>query len=133
MPEIICNNDGTITISVTIELQGNMMEMETRILDAVNEVGCVATGEALKRFDSDGSPIMMSGVKWTVKGQDPKKYQTPYGVAEVERYVYQTSKGGRSFAPWKKPRTPFLMRRRCLLNKSRTNTHKVMPIRCAVI
>ena len=75
------------------------MEMETRILDAVNEVGCVATGEALKRFDSDGSPIMMSGVKWTVKGQDPKKYQTPYGVAEIDRYVYQTSKGGRVFCP----------------------------------
>jgi hypothetical protein len=99
MPDIICNNNGTITISVTIQLQGNMMEMENRILDAVNEVGCVATGEALKRFDSDGSPIMMSGVKWTAKGQDTKKYQTPYGVAEIDRYVYQTSKGGRVFCP----------------------------------
>jgi hypothetical protein len=76
MPDIIFNNDGTLTISVTINLQGNMMAMENSILDAVNEVGCAATGEALKRFDSKGLPIMMSGVKWTAKGQDAKKYQT---------------------------------------------------------
>jgi outer membrane protein OmpA-like peptidoglycan-associated protein len=31
-----------------------MMKMENMILDAVNDVGCVATGEALKRFDTDG-------------------------------------------------------------------------------
>ena len=33
------------------------MKMENMILDAVNDVGCVATGEALKRFDTDGLPI----------------------------------------------------------------------------
>jgi hypothetical protein len=35
--------------------------MENTILDAVNDVGCVATGEALKRFDTDGLPIIREG------------------------------------------------------------------------
>ena len=57
MTTIIQNTDGRITVSVTINLEGSMMEMENTILDAVNDVGCTATGVALKRFDTDGSPI----------------------------------------------------------------------------
>ena len=93
---ITYHDNGTITVSITIDLQGSLIEMENTILDATNEIGCLATGGgALKRFDSNGSPIIREGVKWTAKGQDAKKYQTPYGVAEIERYVYQTSQGGR--------------------------------------
>ena len=28
-----------------------------------------------------------------------KKYQTPYGVVAIERYTYQTSKGGKVWCP----------------------------------
>jgi hypothetical protein len=57
------------------------------------------TEEALKRFDTDGSPIRVGEVKLTARGRDPKEYQTPYGVVQVERYVYQTSRGGRIYCP----------------------------------
>lgn len=99
MPTIIHNTDGSITVSVTIHLEGSMMEMENSILDAVNNVGTVSTGVALKRFDTDGSPIMIENVKYTSKNLDSKKYQTPFGVTEIERHVYQTSKGGKTFCP----------------------------------
>ncbi len=54
MTDIVHNTNGSITVSVTIPLTGSMLEMENTILDAVNDVGCVATGEALKRFDTNG-------------------------------------------------------------------------------
>lgn len=100
MATITHNNDGTITLSVTLDLgQGSLLEMENAILDGVNKVGCLATAEALKRFDTDGSPLIRDGVKWTVRAHDSRKYQTPYGVAEIDRTVYQTSKGGRIYCP----------------------------------
>ncbi|MCK5190049.1 MAG: ISKra4 family transposase [Methylococcales bacterium] len=99
MTTIIHNPDGSITVSVTINLEGSMMEMENKILDGVNEVGSLATGEALKRFDTDGSPIVREGVKLTSRNKDSKKYQTPFGITEIERHVYQTSKGGKVFCP----------------------------------
>ena len=62
MTTIIHNTDGSITVSTTIHFEGSMMKMENMILDAVNDVECVATGEALKRFDTDGLPIIREGV-----------------------------------------------------------------------
>ena len=80
MATITHNTNGTITISVTLDLpQGSLLEMEDAILDGINEVGCLATAEALKRFDTDGSPLIKDGVKWTVRAHDTRKYQTPYG------------------------------------------------------
>ena len=49
----------------------------------------------MKRFDTDGSAILIGGMKWTSKGEEPKYYQTPYGEVEVLRHVYQTSAGGK--------------------------------------
>ena len=68
-------------------------------MSALNEAGCMATGETLKRFDTDGSAILIGGTKWTSKGEEPKYYQTPYGEVEVLRHVYQTSVGGKTFCP----------------------------------
>jgi len=61
MPNITHNINGSITVSVTIPLKGNMLEMENTILNAVNDVGCVATGIALERFDTEGLPIIREG------------------------------------------------------------------------
>lgn len=65
----------------------------------LNEAGTLATGEALKQFDTDGTAIEMAGAKWTSKGKLPKTYQTPYGAVEVQRHVYQSSAGGATFCP----------------------------------
>lgn len=99
MTKITHNSDGSITVSTRIHLKGSMMKMENMILDAVNDVGCVATGEALKLFDTDGSPIIREDIKLTSRNKDSKKYQTPFGVAEIKRHVYQSSKGGKVFCP----------------------------------
>ena len=99
MPTLVQNPNGSITVSVTFELTGNMLEMENIILDAVNEVGCIGTKEALKRFDTNGMPLIREGINWTSRNKDAKKYQTPFGVVQIERHVYQTAKGGRIFCP----------------------------------
>ena len=36
--------------------------MENTLLDATNKIGCLATGAALKRFDSNGSVIISIGI-----------------------------------------------------------------------
>ena len=99
MAKIIARNDNELTIQVTIKLIGSLLEMENTILDSCNEIGCLATTEALKRFDTDGSPIKWGDTKMTARDKDNKTYQTPYGSVQLERYVYQTSKGGRIYCP----------------------------------
>jgi hypothetical protein len=88
-----------VTIEVRFELASSMLESEERIQMELNEAGDIATGEALKYFDTDGAPIVFGSVKLTSKGQEPKIYQTPYGEIEVLRHVYQTSQGGKTFCP----------------------------------
>ena len=88
-----------MTFEVTVDLSGTLLEMEGAIQEASNAVGCCGTEEALKRFDTDGSPIRVGEIKLTARGRDAKDYQSPYGVVRVERYVYQSSRGGRIYCP----------------------------------
>ena len=100
MLPIITGREGDlIKIEVTIDLSGSMLEAEESILRGVNAVGNVATGEALKRFDADGDPIVVGGAKWYSKGKLPKIYNTPYGVVSAQRHVYQPAEGGKTFCP----------------------------------
>lgn len=88
-----------VKLTVEFTLGGGMLACEERIQEAVNAVGRVATEQALKRFDTDGRPIVLGSVNWTSKGQEPKAYQTPYGEVEVARHVYQPSAGGKTYCP----------------------------------
>lgn len=99
MAEIIAYENEELTIQVKVKLTDSMFEMENAILDACNEIGCSATVEALKRFDTDGSPIKLGGIKMTSRLKDNKLYRTPYGNATLKRHVYQTSKGGKIYCP----------------------------------
>ena len=99
MATVISKSGQELTVAVTVRLTGSLLEMEAAIQEATNAVGCCATEEALKRFDTDGSPIRVGPLKLTARGRDPKPYQTPYGEVAVERYVYQTSSGGRIYCP----------------------------------
>jgi hypothetical protein len=89
----------TVTVELQVELSRSMLESEERIQRVLNEAGCLVTEVALKRFDTDGSPIVVGQVKLTSKGPVPKAYQTPYGEVEVARHVYQTAEGGKTFCP----------------------------------
>lgn len=97
--DISTNENGSITVSFTFTPGDSMLESETRLQEALNEAGSIATGECLLRFDADGGKIEVAGQKLTSCGQRPKNYQTPYGVARIERHVYQGSKGGRTYCP----------------------------------
>jgi len=70
-------NDGSITISVNVKLTGSFLEMEESIQKAVNEVGLQATLTALESFDTDGSPIEVSGKRMTSKGKQKKRFLRP--------------------------------------------------------
>lgn len=97
--EIISQSGSELTIEVKVSLKESMLESEQSILDCVNEVGTLVTGEALKQFDADGKPIVVGEVKFTSRCKSEKNYQTPYGVVRIERHVYQTSKGGKVYIP----------------------------------
>ncbi len=96
---IVESNGESVTLQITIPLSQSFLETEETIQSVLNEAGSIASGEALKQYDTNGSAIEMGGMKWTSKGQLPKTYQTPYGTVEVLRHVYQTSAGGSTFCP----------------------------------
>ncbi|OHE78921.1 MAG: hypothetical protein A3F67_07740 [Verrucomicrobia bacterium RIFCSPHIGHO2_12_FULL_41_10] len=99
MAEVISMTDDEIVLQVRVKLHGSMMSMEENIQSAVNEIGSLATQNALKRFDTIGAPIQVANVRMTSKGQIRKRYETPYGSVDVMRHVYQTSSGGKTYCP----------------------------------
>jgi hypothetical protein len=98
MATVVKRSGDAVTVEMTVRLSGSLLEMEAAIQEATNAAGCCITEEALKRFDTDGSPIRVGETKLTARGRDGKEYQTPYGVVRIERHVYQTSRGGRIHA-----------------------------------
>lgn len=99
MPRITSQSKTEITIEVTIDLKGSIMDMENNIQNSCNKIGALATEKALETFDTDGSPIKMGPDKWTTKGIYPRKYQTPFGEISVNRNIYQNSNGGKTYCP----------------------------------
>ena len=61
-------SESKLTMEIEIDLEGSMLNMEENIEQALNSAGIVATAEALKKFDSDGSPISIGNRKLTSKG-----------------------------------------------------------------
>lgn len=80
---IINQSSESITLQVTIPFTRSMLESENVIQDSMNQVGCMATQELLKTFDTDGEALQIGSVKMTTKGQVFKMYQTPYGEIGV--------------------------------------------------
>jgi hypothetical protein len=100
--QIIARSENEITLAVKIKFNNSMIQSERFIQSALNDTGCVATEELLNRFDTDGTPIVFGNTKLTSKGKVSQKYQTPYGEVAVDRNVYQSSKGGKTFCPMEK-------------------------------
>jgi len=100
MPALIVErNEAGFTLQITVPYNSSMLDFEEALQQQLNNAGTLATREGLKQFDTDGSPITIGTARLTSKGQLPKDYQTPYGVATVERHVYQGSKGGATYCP----------------------------------
>jgi hypothetical protein len=89
-----------LTLEVRIPLSGSMLDMENEIQDRLNEAGRVATAEALKKFDTDGSPIILSKTKLTARKEKASQhYECPYGTVPIERFLYQSNEGGYTYCP----------------------------------
>jgi hypothetical protein len=91
--------DGTIHGTFSFKPHGNMMEIEEAVMDLMNTVGRSVLKPSLASFDVVGLPIMARGIKFYSRGQFPQVYQTIAGPISVERHVYQSSMGGRTFVP----------------------------------
>lgn len=97
---ITLRTEKTFKIEVEIPYSRNMLDGEECLQRCLNEAGAAATKELLEQFDTDGSPILLGSTKLTAKGEkEAKIFQTPYGEIESSRFVYQTSKGGRTYIP----------------------------------
>jgi hypothetical protein len=97
--QIIDRTEAGFTVQITVPYNRSMLDFEETLQQQLNVAGVLATQEALQQFDTDGSPITVGSITLTSKGQIPKEYQTPYGVATVERHVYQSSQGGTTYCP----------------------------------
>jgi hypothetical protein len=97
---IVSRSEKKFKIEVEVAYSHNMLEGEEGLQRSLNEAGLVATRELLGQFDTDGSPIVVAGVKLTAKSEkESKEFQTPYGPVCADRYVYQTSVGGKTYVP----------------------------------
>ena len=64
MPVKIVSEDGkNLTLQVTVDISGSMLEAEEKIMAACNALGSLSTEKALTRFDTDGTPIKMGQKK----------------------------------------------------------------------
>jgi hypothetical protein len=99
---LVNRNDKYFTIQIQIPYSKSMLDAEDKILSSLNEAGKLATAEALERFDTDGTGITVGNQTFTSKGKISTSYQTPYGATKVERHVYQSHSGGKTFVPLEK-------------------------------
>jgi hypothetical protein len=97
--QIIDRTESGSTVQVTVPYNHSMLDFEETLEQQLNAAGVLATQEGLRQFDTDGSPIAVGSITLTRKGQVPKDYQTPYGVATIERHVYQGPQGGATYCP----------------------------------
>lgn len=97
---LLSNTDDEVVIELRIPKSGSFLDCENAIQDELNNAGKLATQKCLEDFDTDGSPIVVAGKTLTAKRTKvDKKYQSPYGVVEVDRYAYQSSYGGATEIP----------------------------------
>jgi len=97
---IISRSEKTFKLEIEVHYSRNMLDGEERLQKSLNEAGVVASKELLEQFDTDGTPIQIGPIKLTArKERESKEFQTPYGAVEIERFVYQSSKGGKTYVP----------------------------------
>src|SRR4051812_1466230 len=101
-PKVQTNDDGTVTISITLpsaSAKTSLLTQEEELMAAVNAVGRAGARHLLGGFDATGQPLQYEGRKWTTKGRISKIYETPWGEVLVERHLYQSSSGGVTLCP----------------------------------
>ena len=98
------DNDGNTCIALEIIIApsyqpGQALEMEARLQAEFNKMACQAMAQLLSTYDTCGEPITRGGVDYTTKGRSPATYQCAGGPFTLERHVYQSASGGRTWCP----------------------------------
>lgn len=97
---ILSSCDSETQILITVQHGKSMLEFEDHLQDQLNAAGRLAAEKQLEHLDADGSPIQLGSIKLTSKKKkELKVYESSWGQIHVERYVYQSSKGGKTFCP----------------------------------
>ena len=97
---IVARTDTSFTIQLEISYASSMLDFEEAIQQRLNEAGVLATTEALRPLRRRRLAHPGRRHQADQQGQaQVKEYQTPYGVAPVERHVYQSSRGGKTYCP----------------------------------
>lgn len=75
---IVARSADTVTIQIQISLSGScLLDSEETIQTVLNEAGTLATGEALKQFDTDGEPFKSVLRNGRAKGDNPRPIKRP--------------------------------------------------------
>lgn len=53
----VAHKGNELTLQITVKLTGSLMNMEKTILDGCNEMRGLATAKALRKFDTDRTPV----------------------------------------------------------------------------
>src|SRR4051794_41858732 len=69
---LIERQENAVTIQIHIPLSRSVLDTEEAIQQALNQAGVLATAEALKQFDTDGSPLVIGSTRWASKGPEPE-------------------------------------------------------------
>jgi hypothetical protein len=99
LAELVKHSGNEVTVQFTVKLTGSMLDDEQALQRSLNEAGQIAMQPILEQFDTNGEPVRVNGIKHTVRIRSPQTYETPYGPVQVERNVYQNSRGGRVYVP----------------------------------
>lgn len=98
--KVLRETETEVVIELTVPKSRDFFRCEENIQEALNQAGRLATGTCLEDFDTDGSPIILDGEKYTAKrSKVGKDYECRYGTVHVDRYAYQNSSGGEVYFP----------------------------------
>ena len=98
--QLISSKENETRILVTVQHGQSMLEFEEQLQNELNSAGQLATARQLEHLDTDGSPIQLGETKFTSKKRKELKiYESQWGPVRVERFVYQSSKGGKIVCP----------------------------------
>lgn len=74
----LINVEGSkVKIELTLELSRSMLDTEINIQKSLNEAGCIASLEALKYLDTDGTPLKIGEDIWHNFGRTAQKISNP--------------------------------------------------------
>jgi len=98
--QLISSKENQTQILITVQHGKSMLAFEEQLQNELNSAGQLAAARQLEYLDTDGSPIQQGEVRFTSKKKkEPKIYESQWGPVRVERYVYQSSKGGKIVCP----------------------------------